>query len=109
MEADLRADWVHHWHEGLPHYTATPGNINVREILRLWTFYQGLDLLEFAKMRYNLLGNASHWFAGQPAADAEQQDWSCLGGSPFAGRIPGLLAEAHDLFAAAPAKRLSES
>ena len=109
LEKDLGADWMGYWHKGLPHYTETPGNVNVKEILRLWTFTKGLDLLEFAKMRYNLLGNADHWFPGQPAADALQQDWSCLSASPFAARIPDILKEAHHLFHQKPAKRLSES
>ncbi|MEN7974126.1 MAG: aldo/keto reductase, partial [Verrucomicrobiota bacterium] len=98
LEKDVGAEWMARWHEGLPHYTETPGNINVKEILRLWTFHKGLDLLEFAKMRYNLLGNADHWFPGQQATDAGSCDWSCLSASPFAGRIPGILRESHDLF-----------
>ncbi len=110
LEKDLGAEWAHRWHEGLPHYTETPGNINVREILRMWTFYKGLDLLEFAKMRYNLLGNADHWFPGQQAADANDYDWACLASSPFAKEIPFILSEAHQLFHEdKAAKRLSES
>ncbi len=109
MEADLGADWMNHWHEGLPHHTETPGNINVREILRLWTFHKGLGLTEVATLRYNLLGNAEHWFPGQPAVDVEKQDWTCLAASPFADRIPRILAEAHTLFVEAPAERLSKS
>ncbi len=110
MERELGADWVHHWHEGLPHWTDTPGNINVREILRLWTFHKGLDLGEFARMRYNLLGNANHWFPGRKADAVDGGDWSCLSASPFAGRIPGILKEAHALFhEEKEAKRLSES
>jgi len=109
LENDLGADWAHHWHEGLPFYTGVPGQINVREILRLWTFHKGLGLIEVAKLRYNLLGNAEHWFPGKPAADLKGKDWSCLAGSPFADRIPGILSEAHRLFAEKPAKRLSES
>ena len=98
MEKDLGVDWMNHWHEGLPFYAEVPGEINVREILRLWTFYKGLDLLEIAKMRYNLLGNASHWFPGQQATDVDSRDWSCLKNSRFADRIPGILKEAHELF-----------
>lgn len=110
MERELGADWMARWHEGLPHYTETPGNINVKEILRLWTFCKGLDLLEFARMRYNLLGNAGHWFPGQQAKMVDGQDWSCLSASPFAGRIPAILKEAHELFYEdKEARRLSES
>ena len=110
LESDLGADWMRRWPEGLPHYTDTPGNINVREILRLWTFNKGLDLLEFSKMRYNLLGNADHWFPGQQAVEVDQLDWSCLAKSPFADRIPGILSESHRLFhVEKDAKRLSES
>jgi predicted aldo/keto reductase-like oxidoreductase len=109
LDADLGKDWMSHWHKGLPHYTETPEQINVKEILRMWTFYKGLDLLEFARMRYNLLGNAEHWFPGQPAVDALNKDWSCLSASPFAGRIPSILSEAHELFGGESRKRLSES
>jgi len=110
LENDLGAEWMHRWHEGLPHYTETPGNINVKEILRLWTFFKGLDLIEFAKMRYNLLGHAEHWFPGQQAVEVDGRDWACLAGSPFADRIPSILKESHELFHVnVEAKRLSES
>jgi predicted aldo/keto reductase-like oxidoreductase len=80
------------------------------EILRLWTLYKGLDMIEFAKFRYNLLGNASHWFSGQQAAEVDGQDWSCLSASPFAERIPQILKESHRIFYVdKEAKRLSES
>ncbi|VGO20015.1 aldo/keto reductase [Pontiella sulfatireligans] len=110
LENDLGADWVHQWHKGLPLHTETPGHINVREILRLWTFEKGLGITEFAKMRYNLLGNAGHWFPGEQAVDVDAHNWSCLSASPFADRIPGLLKEAHACFhEEKEAKRLSES
>lgn len=110
MEKTLGADWVHHWHEGLPRWQDTPGEINIPEILRLWTYAKGLDMVEFGKMRYNLMGQAGHWFGGLPAAEFKDQDLKpVLAESRFAGRIPEILREAHALLYDAPKKRLSES
>ena len=110
MEEELGAEWVARWHEGLPHPDEVPGGINIAEILRLWTFARGLDMVEFGKMRYNLLGNANHWFPGNKAADFRDEDLKpVLEKSPFAGEIPSILREAHALLNAEEQKRLSES
>jgi len=59
--------------------------------------------------RCNLLGQGHHWFPGENAAKAKQFDWRApLAVSPFAGRIPEILCEAHELLAGEPQKRLSQ-
>ncbi len=104
------ADWCARWPESLPHYVDVPGELNLTEILRLWTYAKGLDLVDWGKMRYNLLGQGDHWFPGERAGDMDESKvFAAVKASPFAERIPGILEQAHALLLDETENRLSES
>jgi predicted aldo/keto reductase-like oxidoreductase len=110
MEAALGSEWCARWPEGLPNYVEVPGEVNVQEIARLYTYAKGLGLVDWGRMRYNLLGGAGgHWFPGETAGkmDAAGIRKACSA-SPFAQRLPDVLQEAHNLLLDAPKKRLSK-
>ena len=110
MDTVLGADWCARWPEGLPHYVDVPGKVNISEILRLWTYAKSLDLVDWGKMRYNLLGQADHWFPGEHVAKLDMEATKgVLSNSPFADRIPRILQEAHSMLLDQKQKRLSES
>jgi len=106
----LGEEWLNTWQIGLPHHEKTPGNINIPMILWLRNLALVYDLVEYGKMRYNLLGNGGHWFPGQKADKLADFDLTnCLVNSPYKEIIPQLLAEAESLLGGEEVKRLSQS
>ena len=106
----LGKDWFTSWQIGLPAPENTPNNINIPVILWLRNLAIAYDMVEYGKMRYNLLGKGSHWFPGNNAENVDKVDLSeCLVDSPNADKIPSLLAEAHKMLGGEEVKRLSQS
>ena len=104
------AHWCAHWPEGLPHYVDVPDEVNLMEILRLWTYAKGLDMTDWAKMRYNLLGQGDHWFPGETVEKLDMNRiTTVIEDSPFTDQIPDILEEAHSLLFDQEQKRLSQS
>lgn len=94
--------------ETLPEWRDVPGEINLKRIIWLWRLFKAFDMLEYGKMRYNLLGNGGHWFPGQKFDPAKEVELSALVGKDKS-LVIDILTEAHELFNGEEKKRLSQS
>jgi len=103
-------DFADQFTEGLPTWENAPGYMNLQIMLWLRSLVEAYDMHDYGKMRYNLLGNGSHWFPGLNAAHIDKFDLStALKESPFKEKIPSWLSETHAKLYEAPKKRLSQS
>ena len=92
-------DWINDWEKGLPLVHNTPGKINLYEIIRFWNLATALDMTDFGKMRYALLGEKNHWFPGVNAKNIDEAALKeSLRNSPFPDKIITVLKEAHKMF-----------
>ncbi len=106
----LGEDWVKSWDQNLPSWEETPGQINIKFVLWLLNLALAYDMVEYGKMRYNLLGNGNHWFPGNQADKLDELDLrGCLINSPHAEKIPQMLAKANAMLKGKDVKRLSQS
>jgi predicted aldo/keto reductase-like oxidoreductase len=102
--------WVKTWEQGLPRYDQVPNKMNIRVILWLSNLVTAYDMLEYAKMRYNLLGQGGTWFPGTNAADFDPEALKdCLKHSPHAAVISDRLRAAHELLGGEAVQRLSKA
>ena len=107
--ATLGEAWFKTWHVGLPKLEEIPGGVNIPVILWLRNLAIAYDMVDYAKMRYNLLGQADHWFPGSRAENIDPASLThCLRNSPHGEIIPGLLAETHQMLASESVQRLSQ-
>ncbi len=99
---------------GLPRWEDTPGELNLEMILWLRNLVVGWDMSAYGKMRFNLMGNGGHWFAGAKVAEAfESVDRAALvasvAGHPRADEVIPMIEQAIELMGAGEVKRASES
>jgi predicted aldo/keto reductase-like oxidoreductase len=94
-EEALPPRWRREWDQGLPHWSESPKEANFREILRLHNLAEGYGLVNYAKMRYNLLGQGGHWFPGKPLGNLSAEEIR-----PFLRHCPDPEATLHRLLAA---------
>jgi uncharacterized protein len=67
------------------------------------------DMVDYGKMRYNLLGEGGHWFPGQNAAKASDLDLSAIAQSSGLGdKLVAALMETHEVLSGQQKKRLSQ-
>lgn len=106
----LGETWYKTWRVGLPTPQETPGGLNIPVILWLRNLAIAYDMVDYAKMRYNLLGQGSHWFPGVKVDQVNLAELKpCLRHSPHAEHIPQLLLEAHQLLSGTTVQRLSQT
>jgi predicted aldo/keto reductase-like oxidoreductase len=114
IRAEVDRIFVPGWHRtyaaGIPLPEHTPGGLHIREILRLFTWAKAMDMVEFAKSRYNMFGNGGSWFPGDAPGDFDETAMvDALESSPHRDRIIGYLHEAHDLLKGEEVQRQSVS
>ncbi|HAR66218.1 MAG TPA: aldo/keto reductase [Lentisphaeria bacterium] len=106
----LGKTWHDSWWQDLPSIEETPGQVNVYHVLRLYNMWKAFDMLEYAKGRYNLMGNPSHWFPGNQIQPEEVGELAAaLQDLPIGPQAEQALRDVHDALKAEDAKRQSKS
>ena len=104
--------WLNSWHIGLPKWQDTPGKINIPILLWLHNLIEAWGMESYAKARYSLLGNGSHWFPGANADSLdkevnEEELKNVLLNSPWRDEIPQVIRQLRERVGGDVQKRLS--
>jgi len=99
LEAVCGKDFYENYYDSLPDWDEVPGHIHLRNVVWLWLLTKGLDLVEFGKMRYGVIGNVSDYFPGEKV-DLERLPEikeTVLKGNPYADTIVEIINEVPEL------------
>ena len=89
-----------------------PGHMAIATMIWLRNLALGWDLVDYGKMRYQLLGNAGTWFFGRNASQIDlfaEAVGKLSKKHPLGEKLADALRETHEMLWEAPKKRLSES
>jgi len=110
IERTFGRDYAREWQRGVPPHTKAPGDANLQIILWLHLLAKSFDMTDYGKMRYNLLGNAGHWFPGRNADAVDDAKLAAaFAEAPHRDALIRHVREAHAMLHEAPKRRLSES
>ncbi len=76
----------------LPEPEASPGGLHLQNITWLRALAMGWGLVEYGKMRFNLMGNGGHWFPGSKVLEVLDQ----VEDASIDAVSPGLSAKVHE-------------
>ena len=94
----------------IPEWHECPDKINAKVIVWLWVLLKAFDLKEYGKSRFNLMGNADHWFPGEKPEKIEPSAWQQIAiQSGLGPQLIEILQEMVNTLGGEEVKRLSES
>lgn len=97
----------------LPDHRQAPGGLNLPIMVWLRNLAVGWDMVDYGKMRFNLLGNGGDWFPGAKPADvldsiSDADLLKAATSSPVPDRIPQLVRQSVALLGGEEVKRASK-
>tara|TARA_B100001029_G_C15033347_1_gene438497 strand:+ start:294 stop:1493 length:1200 start_codon:yes stop_codon:yes gene_type:complete len=110
----LGYEWYFNCFRNLPNWQNTPGKINIPVLIWLSNLFDAWDMSEFVKSRYQLLGNANHWFPGNNSNEldinvSEKELLDSIKNHIEPAKVISKLRSLKQKFGSQAVKRLSES